>query len=137
MRSIFSSYANQINKLEREEKELKKKKILIKKWEEIDKKYKNISKDFFQNEPLMFKRFVEEEAEEYGIIIDYLRPQQKSKEFFEEVELKLNVVSTYENLINFVKDIEDKNIITKKLTITGSSPKKKIEMELKTIILKE
>jgi SepF-like predicted cell division protein (DUF552 family) len=137
IKSIFTSYTNQINKLEHKREELKKKKMLIKKWEEVDEKYKNISNDFFRSESLLFKRFVEERAKEYGIVIDYLSPQQKSREFFEEVGLKLNAVSTYKDLINFIKIVEDKNIVIKKLTIKGDRPKKKIEMELKTIVLKE
>jgi len=137
IKSIFTSYTNQINKLERKREELKKKKMLIKKWEEVDEKYKNISNDFFLSESLLFKRFVEERAKEYGIAIDYLSPQQKSRKFFEEVELKLKAVSTYKDLINFIRIAEDKNIVIKKLTIKGGKPKKKIEMELKTIVLKE
>lgn len=137
IKSIFTSYTNQINKLERKREELKKKKMLIKKWEEVDEKYKNISNDFFLSESLLFKRFVEERAKEYGIAIDYLSPQQKSRKFFEEVELKLKAVSTYKDLINFIRIAEDKNIVIKKLTIKGGRPKKKIEMELKTIVLKE
>ena len=74
---------------------------------------------------LFLKRIIEEEAEKSGIIIDFLRPTQEEKEFFQEATVTLKFNTLYQNLVDFIEALEAKDLEIEKLEMVSNASKRR------------
>jgi hypothetical protein len=144
IKSEFTKYSLQLEKLKEKKEEIKKRNELIEKWRRLNKEYEEIKKSFFLKDNSLFRRFIEEKSQHYSLTITSLRPLQREIDFFQVGELEMsltskkdNISNFYKNFVSFIKDIEEKNIEVEKLVIRSSDSTREVKLNLKSIILKE
>ncbi|MCM8832112.1 MAG: hypothetical protein NC918_07980, partial [Candidatus Omnitrophica bacterium] len=113
-------------------------KKLFEEWQNAVSKYDNLANIFFEKDPSLFKKFVENKASDSGIKINSLTITQKDEERFLVVNLNLSVLSFYKDLLKFLQSLEEKIIIVERMNIKKSTSRVlQSEIVLKSFVLKD
>lgn len=112
-------------------------KKIIDEWNKADEEYKNKIKNFPFKDITTFKRFVEQKTKEENIYISSMRPSQEDKNFYRESKIVLDFTSSYKNIVNFVKALEENNATIEKLVVENIPPDIAGHMEIVYNIFKE
>lgn len=133
-RSIAAHYSLEKEKLEARKNNLQNNKRIIRKWENLEKEYNELKKKFLHGNTLVFKKSVEEKAQETGVNITSLNISRADKEFYREERIRLKLTCPYRNLRDFIKLIEKESIEVEKLNITEAERQINAELDLEGII---
>ncbi|MDP2922617.1 MAG: hypothetical protein Q8O30_02705 [Candidatus Omnitrophota bacterium] len=128
--------------LEAQKLELENGKKLINNWQETNRQIRELADKFFAKDTSQFKTFVEQQAQSSGITVNSLVPSKQKKDFYLEVTISIKgTPGAYEDIVKFIKSLEDKNITTEMLRVSndlyGNQRKRNIEITLKSFLMKD
>ncbi|MCF7869679.1 MAG: type 4a pilus biogenesis protein PilO [Candidatus Omnitrophica bacterium] len=136
--SSYSGYQNNLEKIKDKEKALEQARIELQRWEEAKNEYKQLVNYFFKDDSIAFKKYVEEKAKNTNVTIDSLRISRSEKDFYQEAVIQLKLNSSYKDLVNFIRELEKKNIDIKKMSLKKVKDKKlRINLNLKAVLIKK
>ncbi|MFO8052374.1 MAG: hypothetical protein R6U54_00205 [Candidatus Omnitrophota bacterium] len=134
----YSGYQSKLEKIKDKKKGLEQAKIELKRWETAKDKYNQLTDDFFKDDSITFKRYVEEKARNTKVTIDSLRTSRKEKDFYQEAAIQLGLDSSYKNLVNFIRELEEKSIDIKSMSLQKARDKKlKSDLDLKAVLVEK
>ncbi|MFH1505129.1 MAG: hypothetical protein ABIH08_07085 [Candidatus Omnitrophota bacterium] len=136
LRSIFSHYSLEKEKLKLKQKIAQESKNTAKSWENLKQKYEGLKFNFLRGDTLAFKKIVEEKAQSAGIDIASLSISRLDKEYYWEAEMELEIVCFYKDFQEFIASLEEKNIEIERLKITNCDRNVRVNASLKGVIIK-
>ncbi|MDD5194472.1 MAG: hypothetical protein PHQ96_02200 [Candidatus Omnitrophica bacterium] len=138
MKGLYADYISKKAVLEEKRAQIAKEKELIVRWGAATDAYNKAAQKFFQKDPAIFKRFVEDSAQNNNIVISSLSTSRSDEGIFVNVRLNLKARSSYRGLLKFVKELESKNVSIERISIhkaQGSSIDE--DIVVKAYVLKE
>jgi len=126
---VYNSYQIKSENIKNIKNIVDNKKIIAEKLLDIRNK-KNIILEKFFKDPLEVKKYIEDKARESFLDIDSVKIDRRDEEFFLEITVNLLAKSSYKNFLNFLRKIEDKNIIIERLYLKKSDDPGKINEEI-------
>ena len=126
---VYNSYQIKSENIKNIKNIVDNKKIIAEKLLDIRNK-KNIILEKFFKDPLEIKKYIEDKARESFLDIDSVKIDRRDEEFFLEITVNLLAKSSYKNFLNFLRKIEDKNIIIERLYLKKSDDPGKINEEI-------
>lgn len=126
---VYNSYQIKSENIKNIKDIVDNKKIIAEKLLDIRNK-KNIILEKFFKDPLEIKKYIEDKARESFLDIDSVKIDRRDEEFFLEITVNLLAKSSYKNFLNFLRKIEDKNIIIERLYLKKSDDPGKINEEI-------
>jgi hypothetical protein len=136
-KNIVGRHSQKMKELTVIKKKIEEKKGLLKEWQEVNKKYASAQETFFRKDTLLFKRFIEERAQEAELDLEYLSPSYQGRGFYTEATIDLRSSASYRNIVSFLEQLEQRNVSIKKLGIRDSGKKRRVNIKVGTAILKE
>ena len=85
---------------------------------ELQMRYTLNEEDFFRN--------VEIYAKDSGVVLESLTPQRQAGEFIIQPKVSLKLICPYQNLIDFIKRLEDDKMIVEDLIIQSQGDRKSV-----------
>lgn len=113
----YDAHQVTMRRIDKEEQEAVQLKTQVEDWERITVKYDDMSRALVFDDALSFKRFVDSKAQETGLSVTYVGPSREDKKFYELATMNLKISSPYSNVIDFLKLIEQNDIILDKITV--------------------
>lgn len=136
--NAYNRYQNEVVKIKEKEEALQQAETELQIWKETKKRYKKLADDFFGEGPLAFKKYVEETARSTEVNINSLRTSRTKKDFYQEAIIKLGLDSPYESLVNFVAELEKKNVVINSMRLQKKRNKKlNIDLGLKAVLFEK
>jgi len=126
---VYNSYQIKSENIKNIKDIVDNKKIIAEKLLDIRNK-KNIILGKFFKDPLEVKKYIEDKARESFLDIDSVKIDRRDEEFFLDITVNLLAKSSYKNFLNFLRKIEDKNIIIERLYLKKSDDPGKINEEI-------
>lgn len=110
----------------------------INRWKVFQKQQQELKIIFLDEDPLVFKRFIEKNAQEAGMRISSFKTSRSEKELYWVLSTHLQMIGNYENFLTFINAVEHKSIEIEKIIIAKSQEEKNIivELDLKGFSLK-
>ncbi len=136
-KSLLSYYAEKNKKLDKEIKAVEQKKKVLDKWEKYTVNFEKEAEKFFRKDVMIFRKFLEESAENNGISITSLRTSRKDQRVYWESSIDLKMSCFFDQFVSFIKTIETKSLEIVKVRIGKDKQKIKIDLLVKGIILKK
>ncbi|MCF7886873.1 MAG: hypothetical protein K9L71_00475 [Candidatus Omnitrophica bacterium] len=134
----YSSYQNDLGKVKDKKKALEQAKTELQRWEEAKNKYNQLVDVFFKDNSIAFKRYVEEKAKNTNVTIDSVRTSRSQKSFYQEAVIQLGLDSSYKDLVNFIAELEKKNIDIKNVFLRKARDKElRVNLNLKAILVEK
>ncbi len=132
---IKANFDAQIAELDRRSQEVKTNQKQLQLFNEMDNKYRLITRKFPFADRQLLTNLVEQTAREHNLKIDNLRPITKDMKFYEEVKVEMGLTyPEYERLVTFLGAIGRSNIGVSRIYI---GPNKKCKLTLRGAIVKE
>ncbi len=137
MRNYFINYQQDLKKIEEKTVFLENTKNKAKEWRNLREEYRSLSKDFLDQQPLIVKKYVEEEARRNNIEVSSLKTNKKMVGSFQNVTMELSLtIRSYSNLVSFIKSVEEKNIFIDRFFLDKSQDEKmRAKISLDTILV--
>jgi len=136
LNNMNTHYIRQEKRLAVKEQELKDGKKTIEKWSKLQGDFRQLGKEFFAKDTLLVKSFVEEKAQANRVDIVNLSSTVIDEDFYWKVEVKVRTICEYEDFIELIKALEDKNINVQGMKISRDKNKIKADATLKGIVIK-
>ncbi|MDD5584004.1 MAG: hypothetical protein PHV55_02990 [Candidatus Omnitrophica bacterium] len=138
-KTMFVDYTSKKAALQAQREAIAKERDLMDRWGMATTEYGTISKRFFEKDPAAFKRFVEDSAQLCNVAINSLSTAKSEEGVLLNVKLNIRAQSSYRNILQFVKALEEKNISVERMAITKKSGGPGIDEEiiLRAPVLKE
>ncbi|MCF7872615.1 MAG: type 4a pilus biogenesis protein PilO [Candidatus Omnitrophica bacterium] len=134
----YSGYQNDLRKIKDQEKALEQAKTELQRWEEAKNKYNQLVDVFFKDNSIAFKRYVEEKAKNTNVTIDSLRTSRREKDFYQEAVIQLGLDSSYKDLVNFIAELEKRNIDIKNMSLRKAKDKElRVNLDLKAVLVEK
>lgn len=139
IKNILKDFSQKMVEVENLQSEVDHTVTLLDRWGKLSKEYLELSDRCSFSEENFFYRFVEDVARNSKINLNSLTPSRLEKQYYTEVKVDLKISSSYENITNFIKTIEENSKITiDKLSMRqGDSEGMQIEMSLKGLVFKK
>ncbi|MCF7916425.1 MAG: hypothetical protein K9L61_01445 [Candidatus Omnitrophica bacterium] len=136
--NAYSGYQNGIAKIKEKEEALQQAETDLQIWKETKNRYRKLADDFFGEDPLAFKKYVEEVARSTGVNINSLKTSRTKRDFYQEAIIQLGLNSSYENLVNFVAGLEKKNVVINSMMLQKNRDKElNVDFSLKAILFEK
>lgn len=138
-KTMFADYTSKKAALQVQREAIDRERNLMDRWGMATTEYGTISKRFFEKDPAVFKRFVEDSAQSCNIAINSLSTAKSEEGVLLNVKLNIRAQSSYKNLLRFVRALEEKNISVERMAIAKKSGGSGIDEEiiLRAPVLKE
>jgi len=136
VRFILGYYSTEKIKLKKITKKLNSAREEMYAWQKTRKNYKELSKEFFKEDTLFFKKFVEESARKSRVSIDSLRSSREDRGHYWEMSMHLTLGCSYEEFTNFLGFIETKSVAVESVKLNKEDEKMNIGVALKGFVLK-
>ncbi|MBP7088078.1 MAG: hypothetical protein KBB01_02125 [Candidatus Omnitrophica bacterium] len=110
----------------------------INRWKIFQKQYQELKMIFLDEDALVFKRFIEKNAQEAGVRIISFKTSRSEKELYWVLSTHLQIAGNYDNFLTFINAVEHKSIEIEKITINKGQEEKSIlvSLDLKGFSLK-
>ncbi len=139
IRSVFSHYSLQNEKIAVRTRKLEKEDLTIKKWEKLKIDSSELNSVFLAGDTLVLKKFIEEKAKASKINITLLKAFNTEKDLYWETKMQLSILCTYNDFIAFIAAIEEKSVAIERAVISMGEEGGRIgiNVTLKGVILKK
>jgi len=120
-------------------RELEDGEITMERWEKLGWDRKELGSRFLTRDTLTLKKFVEENANSFGIKITSLKTSNVEKDLYTEATMQLGMVCSYGNFTAFVKAVEEKGVAVERVRIVSGKDGRdeKVDLALKGFIIKK
>ena len=124
--------------IKEQSRELDKGEEAIGKWKIARKELEDLKKVFLNEDALIFKRFIENNAQEVGVRITSFKTSRLEKELYWILSTHLRITGEYKDFIDFINIIERKSVEIEKISINRGKEEKTIiaEFDLRGLSLK-
>ncbi|MBU2103353.1 MAG: hypothetical protein ABH865_07775 [Candidatus Omnitrophota bacterium] len=119
-KKIFEDYQLKGRKLQEYKQIIDKGRESMERWQKASGEYNTIAAKFFQQDPALFKRFVEDAAQSSNVMISSSSITKEEKGQFLYVKLSMKSQASYRNLTRFIKAVEAKTVKFEQLMIQKS-----------------
>ncbi|UCG34927.1 MAG: hypothetical protein JSW17_05405 [Candidatus Omnitrophota bacterium] len=123
--AILSGHAMRMTEFKKKEIEFSENKTHLERLLKLDEELQDIRARFLFRDNRSFLRMIEEKSKGLGINISYLRPTQREGDFYQELVVDLGVVaSLYNDLLDFIRSIEEENVFIEQLEVNQKNEAK-------------
>ena len=136
-RSMLSYFAARAKALDFEKNKVQEGKLTIKKWNKLQGELSVLKNSFFIGDPLLFRKFVEEEAKNLGIAVDSSNFSRTDQGMYWKESADLVFLTSYKNTIDFFNILEKRGIKVESISMQRESRRVQTGVKLIGFILKE
>ncbi|MCK4918069.1 MAG: hypothetical protein KAI91_07635 [Candidatus Omnitrophica bacterium] len=134
---LLGHYADKNKKLDEKIEVLTQEKKILDKWEKYTVDFEKEAENFFRNDVMIFRKFLEESAKNNEISIISVKTARKDVPLYWESQIDLKMSCLFHHFVSFIKAIETKSLEIVRISIKKNANNINIDLTVKGIVLKK
>lgn len=136
LRQAYVEYQVNLSQIEDKIQQLEETEGKVFVWREANRKYRISMREFFEDDPLDFQRYVEDGARRAGVGINSLRVSREKESFYYVGTIELRLDAYYRELLNFISRLEERHVFVDSIALrSGRDESMDISLTLKTVLV--